>query len=26
IPDYALMPDGTPCPTTYFYKRLAAAG
>ncbi|MFO6376284.1 GNAT family N-acetyltransferase, partial [Pseudomonas aeruginosa] len=25
-PDYALMPDGTPCPTTYFYKRLAAAG
>ncbi len=26
IPDYALMPDGTPCPTTYFYKRLAVAG
>jgi len=20
IPNYALMPDGTPCPTTYFYK------
>ncbi|MDC3945694.1 GNAT family N-acetyltransferase, partial [Pseudomonas aeruginosa] len=24
IPDYALMPDGALCPTTYFYKRLAA--
>ena len=22
IPDYALMPDGTPCPTTVFYKAL----
>lgn len=22
IPDYALMPDGAPCPTTYFYKRM----
>lgn len=22
IPNYALMPDGTPCPTTYFYKSL----
>lgn len=22
IPDYALMPDGAPCPTTYFYRRL----
>ena len=20
IPNYALMPDGTPCTTTYFYK------
>lgn len=20
IPNYALMPDGAPCPTTYFYK------
>jgi GNAT superfamily N-acetyltransferase len=24
IPDYALMPDGTFCPTTYFYKRLTS--
>ncbi|HSK40278.1 MAG TPA: GNAT family N-acetyltransferase [Arenibaculum sp.] len=23
IPGYALMPDGRPCDTTYFYKRLA---
>jgi GNAT superfamily N-acetyltransferase len=23
IPDYALMPDGVPCPTTFFYRRLA---
>lgn len=22
IPNYALMPDGTPCPTTYFYKEI----
>ena len=22
IPNYALMPDGTPCATTYFYKDL----
>ena len=22
IPDYALMPDGTPCPTTFFYRKL----
>ncbi|AWK85319.1 GNAT family N-acetyltransferase [Azospirillum thermophilum] len=22
IPDYALMPDGRPCGTTYFYKRI----
>ncbi len=24
IPDYALMPDGTPCATTIFYKFLCA--
>jgi GNAT superfamily N-acetyltransferase len=24
IPDYALMPDGPLCATTYFYRRLAA--
>ncbi|MEQ1506821.1 MAG: GNAT family N-acetyltransferase [Myxococcota bacterium] len=23
VPDYALFPDGTPCDTTVFYKRLA---
>ncbi len=23
IPGYALWPDGRPCPTTYYYKRLA---
>jgi GNAT superfamily N-acetyltransferase len=23
IPDYALMPDGAPCATTIFYKRIA---
>ncbi|MCB1740252.1 MAG: GNAT family N-acetyltransferase [Gammaproteobacteria bacterium] len=23
IPDYALMPDGTPCATAYFYRQLA---
>ena len=23
VPGYALMPDGRPCDTTYFYKRLA---
>ncbi len=23
IPGYALLPDGRPCDTTYFYKRLA---
>jgi len=22
IPNYALMPDGAPCPTTVFYKAL----
>lgn len=22
VPDYALMPDGRPCPTTFFYKML----
>ncbi|MFN4230991.1 N-acetyltransferase family protein [Parvibaculum sp.] len=22
IPNYALMPDGAPCPTTYFYKAI----
>lgn len=22
IPDFALYPDGRPCPTTYFYKRV----
>ncbi|GAA6120964.1 GNAT family N-acetyltransferase [Acidovorax sp. FG27] len=22
VPDYALMPDGAPCGTTFFYKRL----
>jgi ribosomal protein S18 acetylase RimI-like enzyme len=22
IPEYALMPDGTPCPTTFFYRKL----
>ena len=22
IPNYALMPDGAPCPTTYFYKEI----
>lgn len=22
VPDYALMPDGAPCDTTFFYKRL----
>ena len=28
IPDFALMPDGAYCPTTFFYKHLArtAAG
>lgn len=24
IPGYALLPDGEPCATTYFYKQLAA--
>lgn len=23
IPEYALMPDGAPCSTTYYYRRLA---
>jgi GNAT superfamily N-acetyltransferase len=23
VPDYALMPDGDPCPTTFFYRKLA---
>ncbi|ABC36900.1 GNAT family N-acetyltransferase [Burkholderia thailandensis] len=22
VPDYALMPDGAPCATTFFYKRI----
>jgi GNAT superfamily N-acetyltransferase len=26
IPNYALWPDGTLCPTTYFYKDLRVAG
>ena len=26
IPDYALWPDGRPCPTTVFYKSLRLAG
>ncbi|MGZ5178907.1 MAG: N-acetyltransferase family protein [Ramlibacter sp.] len=25
IPNYALMPDGAPCATTYFHKQLPAA-
>lgn len=25
VPNYALWPDGRPCPTTYYYKNLAAA-
>lgn len=25
VPGYALMPDGAPCDTTYFYRRLAPA-
>ncbi len=25
VPDYALLPDGELCATTYFYKRLVAA-
>jgi GNAT superfamily N-acetyltransferase len=25
IPDFALMPDGTPCPTMFFYKRISPA-
>lgn len=24
VPDYALWPDGRPCDTTFFYKRLSA--
>lgn len=26
IPNYALMPDGRPCPTTVFFKALQGAG
>jgi ribosomal protein S18 acetylase RimI-like enzyme len=26
IPAYALMPDGSPCATTYYFRELAAAG
>ena len=26
VPDYALWPDGRPCDTTFFYKRLAPNG
>ncbi|KGS16600.1 putative acetyltransferase [Burkholderia pseudomallei MSHR684] len=22
VPDYALMPDGAPCATTFFYKQI----
>jgi GNAT superfamily N-acetyltransferase len=22
VPEYALMPDGAPCPTTFFYRKL----
>jgi hypothetical protein len=22
VPDFALMPDGAPCPTTFFYRDL----
>lgn len=25
VPDYALLPDGAPCATTFFYKSLAEA-
>jgi len=25
IPDYALYPDGSPCTTTFYYRRLAGA-
>ena len=25
IPNYALMPDGAPCGTTYFYRELGTA-
>ncbi|HEY0820669.1 MAG TPA: GNAT family N-acetyltransferase [Rhizobacter sp.] len=25
IPDYALMPDGAPCATTFYYKKLTAS-
>lgn len=24
VPNYALMPDGTPCATTYFHKQLVS--
>jgi hypothetical protein len=24
VPDFALMPDGAPCDTTFFYRRLDA--
>lgn len=26
VPDYALLPDGTPCGTTFFHKALPGAG
>jgi ribosomal protein S18 acetylase RimI-like enzyme len=26
VPNYALMPDGTPCATTIFYKDLSGSG
>ena len=26
VPLYALMPDGRPCGTTFFFKHLAASG
>ena len=26
VPDYALLPDGAPCATTFFYKRVDAGG
>ena len=25
IPNYALMPDGSPCATTFFYKAIGKA-
>jgi GNAT superfamily N-acetyltransferase len=25
VPDYALLPDGPPCPTVFYYRRLSSA-